>query len=333
MFPSGVTLPGWMRGGIVGVEKRSEDKPMRIVVAALASLLAMPAYSAGPYGRIVVGNWSGGAYTSDRTGAFSHCAVNAGYRNGTRMLTSVTSDFKWLLGFSHPDWKLTPGNTVPLELVFDRSTRLTVTAEVRTPVLITIPMPAESELIRAFRQGQYLELIASDRRLTFALTSTSEMLPALIDCVKQSGNIRGPIASVPATPPAPSPAEAAAKAEKKAVLEKARDLIRTKMLGCIGKEGTPMLLTDEKAEVVAKSAMIFCRADVDALVQATIELVELESGRPANRQAVKQAAESRVQELVVAHVVRSRGEMLNRRNQGAPAPQQSAPGPAISPTL
>lgn len=304
---------------------------MRIAVALLASSLAMPAYSAGPYGRIVVGNWSGGAYTSDRTGAFSHCAVNAGYRNGTRMLTSVTSDFKWLLGFSHPDWKLTPGDTVPLELVFDRTTRLTVTAEARTPVLITIAMPAESALINAFRQGQYLELIASDRRLTFALTSTSEMLPALIDCVKQSGTIRGPIASAPAAP-TPSPAETAAAAEKKALLEKSRDLIRTKMLGCIGKEGAPMLLTSERAEVVAKSAMIFCRSDVDALVQATVELVELESGRPANRQSVRQVAEARVQELVVAHVVRSRGEMLSRRNQ-TPEPPQSTPGPAISPTL
>jgi hypothetical protein len=306
---------------------------MRIVIAALASLLAMPAYSAGPYGRIVVGNWAGGAYTNDRTGIFSHCAVNAGYRNGTRMLTSVTSDFKWLLGFSHPNWKLTPGNKLALELVFDRTSRLNVTAEVRTPVLITIAMPADSDLIRAFRQGRFLELIARDRRLTFALTSTAEMLPALIDCVKQSGHIRGPIASVPPAPATRSPAEAAAAAEKKAVLQKSRDLIRTKMLGCIGKEGAPMLLTNERAEVVAKSAMIFCRSDVDALVQATIELVELESGRPANRQAVKQVAETRVQELVVAHVVRSRGEMLNRRNQGTPAPQPSAPRPNISPTL
>jgi hypothetical protein len=31
----------------------------------------------GPYGSINVGNWKGGAYTNDQTGAFSHCAAGS----------------------------------------------------------------------------------------------------------------------------------------------------------------------------------------------------------------------------------------------------------------
>ncbi len=301
---------------------------MRAAIVALVLVVAGAAQAAGPYGQVVVGNWSGGAYTNDRTGQFSHCAVNAPYKNGARLLTSVTSDFNWILGLSHPDWKLNVGTRVPLQLVFDRASRIDVTAEVRTPELITIAMPAESALIRAFREGRFLEVMAGDKRLTFALTSTSEMLPVLVNCVRNSANIRGPVTSAPAVAP-PDPKVAA---EKKATLERARDLIRTRMLACIGREGSTMLLTDEKAEVVAKAAMLFCKTDVDALVQSTIEIAELESSRTADRTAMRQAAEQRVQEVVTAHVIRTRGEMLSRKNQ-APPPVPSSPSGGISGTL
>ena len=152
------------------------------------------------------------------------------------------------------------------------------------------------------------------------------MLPALVECVKQSANVRGPVspgAPAQAQTPQPTEQERAARAEKKALLEKTRDLIRTKMLACIGREGAPMLLTDEKAEVVAKAAMLFCKGDVDALTNATIELIETEDGRPANRNAVRDAAEKRVQEVVTAHVIRSRGEMISKgQRPGDPAPSR-----------
>jgi hypothetical protein len=93
-----------------------------------------------------------------------------------------------------------------------------------------------------------------------------------------------------------------------------------------------MLLTDEKAEVVAKAAMIFCKADVDALVQATIEIIEFDGARPADGEAIRRAAEQRVQDVVMAQIIRSRGEMLNRRNQPPPTPS-GGPSPAVSPTL
>ena len=185
---------------------------------ALTMLLALPAQAAGPYGKIVVGNWSGGAFTNDATGAFSHCAVNAGYRNGTRMFTSITADFKWLIGFAHPNWRLKPDSTLSLQLVFDRSSRIDVTANVKTASLLTIAMPDNSQLINAFRQGSFLELVANDQRLTFALTSTGEMLPALVECARLSASIRGPVnpsagQNAARPPEADTPANAQARAE------------------------------------------------------------------------------------------------------------------------
>lgn len=125
----------------------------------------------------------------------------------------------------------------------------------------------------------------------------------------------------------------AAQAERMELLSKTRDLISAKALACIGREGATMLLTDEKAEVVAKAAMIFCQADIDALVRATIEIVETESGAQSNRANVRSMAESRVREVVTAHIIRSRGNLIGKslkESQGAPA---AAAPPRISPTL
>jgi hypothetical protein len=300
---------------------------VKIRIALISLALMGSAQAAGPFGQVVVGNWSGGAYTNDATGQFSHCAVNAGYKNGTRLLTSVTRDFQWLLGIAHPDWNLRTGGSMQLRLVFDRGTSISVTATVRTPKLITIAMPTESALIRAFRQGHYMEVFAGDKRITFALTSTSEMLPVLVNCVRNSANVRGPV--TPSQPAAP-PVDPGVLAEKKATIEKARSLIQTKMLSCIGREGASMLLTDEKAEAVAKAAMIFCRSDVDALVQANVELIEVESNRPADRNLVRRNAEQRVLELVTAQIIRRRGELLNQRNQPS-APPATPPASSLPP--
>ena len=298
---------------------------LRGLIVASILLLAPGAQAAGPFGKIVVGNWTGGAFTNDTTGAFSHCAVNAGYRNGTRMFTSITADLKWLIGFAHPNWKLKQGSRLNLQLVFDRTARIEVTAEAKTPTFLTIAMPADSQLIGAFRQGHRLELVANDQRLTFALTSTGEMLPALVECAKQSASLRGPVnPAARSNPTAPqTEAERQDRADKRTVLEKTRDLIRARMLTCIGREGGPMLATDEKAEVVAKAAMIFCKADVDALAQAIIEIQEHDGARPVDREAVRRAATQSVQDVVVAQIVKSRGEMLNRRNQQPARPSQS----------
>jgi hypothetical protein len=55
------------------------------VVAIVALWVAMFAGSnaeaRGPYGSINVGNWKGGAYTNDQTGAFTHCSAEAGGRH------------------------------------------------------------------------------------------------------------------------------------------------------------------------------------------------------------------------------------------------------------
>ena len=63
----------------------------RVVVGALLSMLFSIATveARGPYGSINVGNWKGGAYTNDQTGAFSHCVAGAGYDSGIYFMVLI----------------------------------------------------------------------------------------------------------------------------------------------------------------------------------------------------------------------------------------------------
>jgi hypothetical protein len=77
-----------------------------------AMLLAVPATNAaGPFGSIHIGNWSGGAYTDDKTGAFSHCVAGTSYASGIYVVVTQTVDGKWLLGFANSSWQMNRGET------------------------------------------------------------------------------------------------------------------------------------------------------------------------------------------------------------------------------
>ena len=66
---------------------------MRQIVGALGIFALImtwggpPAVAKGPFGSIKIGHWAGGAYTDDKTGAFSHCAALATYLSGARDLS------------------------------------------------------------------------------------------------------------------------------------------------------------------------------------------------------------------------------------------------------
>jgi hypothetical protein len=67
---------------------------MKFCVIAIAALwVAMFAGSSaeagGPYGSINVGNWKGGAYTTDQTGAFTHCSAGTQYTSGIYFMVMI----------------------------------------------------------------------------------------------------------------------------------------------------------------------------------------------------------------------------------------------------
>src|SRR5204863_9822877 len=90
------------------------------IVAALCLIATLSTSGArGPYGSINVGNWKGGAYTHDQSGAFTHCAAGAQDASGVYFAVTIVNKATWSLGFAHENWAFANGQAFPLVLTFD----------------------------------------------------------------------------------------------------------------------------------------------------------------------------------------------------------------------
>jgi S1-C subfamily serine protease len=197
---------------------------IRVIVAALSLLAtASMSHAGGPYGSVSVGNWRGGAYTNDQTGAFSNCAAGANYESGIYFMVSVNADGSWVLGFAHQDWQLKSGEGFPLALTFDGQDAVHVRGLPISAHLVGVPMPANSSLIAQFRKAKTMTVFARDHLFQFGLNQTAELLPALANCVvnvRKNGIAHATefaVAKQPA-PKAPAPAAAGSAPSKTAKL-------------------------------------------------------------------------------------------------------------------
>ena len=197
---------------------------MKFRVAAIATLLSAIlansiANARGPYGSISIGNWQGGAYTNDQTGAFSHCAAGARYASGIYFLVTIDGNGGWGLGFMHEQWKLTPGQAFPLTLTFDGQQPFNVHGVPIADKLVRVSMPSNSSLISQFRRAKAMTAYTQGQLFQFNLDQTGQLLPVLANCVakiKQSGLASaGDFNVLPAAKPvAAAPDSAPAKPDK-----------------------------------------------------------------------------------------------------------------------
>jgi S1-C subfamily serine protease len=171
----------------------------------LVSLAPSASQARGPYGSITVGNWQGGAFTDDKSGAFSHCAASASYQNGIVFLVSIGQDYSWTLGFAHENWKLTPGKGFPLALTFDGQAAINVQGLPLGATLVKVSMPPNSALISQFRKAKVMTAFAQGQLLQFNMNQTAQLLPSLVNCVvkvKKNGLANAGEFAVASTKPA-----------------------------------------------------------------------------------------------------------------------------------
>ena len=121
----------------------------KVVVGALLSILISIATveARGPYGSINVGNWKGGAFTNDQTGAFTHCVAGASYDSGIYFMVLIDQSSTWSLGFQHPKWSFTSNQQFPIALTFDGQSPFYVQGVAIGESLVRVPMPTDSALI------------------------------------------------------------------------------------------------------------------------------------------------------------------------------------------
>ena len=105
-----------------------------LVAAALLQVcLVGSAHAKGPFGTVNVGGWTGGAFSNDETGAFSHCAVTAPYANGVILVVSQNAAGIWSLAFASPSYHFNKGENAAIDVTFDgqEQARLFATAYAR----------------------------------------------------------------------------------------------------------------------------------------------------------------------------------------------------------
>lgn len=158
----------------------------RIIAAASATFLlaVAPAVARGPYGSINVAGWSGGGYTSDTNGQFNGCIVSASYKSGITVVIMVSRTFAWHIGFSKDTWNLNNGAQFPIVLTFDGRPPFNVVGKGISKNTVTVEMPINSSLIAQFRGAKTMSAFAEGNLFQFSLTGTSQVLPALVRCVK-----------------------------------------------------------------------------------------------------------------------------------------------------
>jgi S1-C subfamily serine protease len=164
---------------------------MRIAAAVITVVLGLVltgafAEARGPFGSISVGNWKGGAFTSDQTGEFTSCSAFAPYRSGITVYVIVGSNMTWRLGFSSESWNLTTGQNFPIILTFDGQQPFNVAAAVIGPKLVAVEMPDNSALISQFRKSKRMSAFAQGQLFQFDMDGTSTLLPVLANCVAKT---------------------------------------------------------------------------------------------------------------------------------------------------
>jgi S1-C subfamily serine protease len=138
--------------------------------------------AAGPFGTIHVGNWQGGAFTDDNSGAFSHCAATTAYGNGVMLVVGQNASNSWLIGFASPSFRLTKGNTVPVDVTFDGQSQARLFATATSDIMATAILPPN--VARTFQKASLMVVTTSNASaLNFNLTSTAPLLAVLANCV------------------------------------------------------------------------------------------------------------------------------------------------------
>ncbi|WFU72491.1 serine protease [Bradyrhizobium sp. CB2312] len=139
------------------------------------------AQAAGPFGSVNVGNWIGGAFSNDETGAFSHCAATTPYANGVILVVSQNAAGTWSLAFASPSYRFNKGENAAIDVTFDGQEQARLYATAYQSNMLTAVMPLN--VVRTFQKASLMVATAGRAVLNFDLTSTGPVISALANCV------------------------------------------------------------------------------------------------------------------------------------------------------
>lgn len=121
-----------------------------IVASLLQVSVVTAAQAAGPFGSVKIGNWVGGAFSNDETGAFSHCAATAPYANGVILVVGQNAGGSWILSFASPSYRFKQGENAAIDVIFDGQEQARLFATANQTNMLSSVMPAN--VVRTFRR-------------------------------------------------------------------------------------------------------------------------------------------------------------------------------------
>ncbi|PSO30619.1 S1C family serine protease [Bradyrhizobium sp. MOS002] len=152
------------------------------IVASLLQLsIGSVAHAAGPFGSVKIGNWVGGAFSNDETGAFSHCAATAPYANGVILVVGQNSGGSWILSFASPSYRFKQGENAAIDVIFDGQEQARLFATANQTNMLSSVMPAN--VVRTFQKASLMVATSGRTVLNFDLTSAGPVVAALANCV------------------------------------------------------------------------------------------------------------------------------------------------------
>lgn len=154
-----------------------------LVVAFLVQVGVVGANAAGPFGTVNVGNWIGGAFSNDETGAFSHCAATAPYASGVILVVGYNSVGTWTLALANPSYRFNKGESAAIDVTFDGREQARLYATAYQSNMLTAVMPLN--VVRTFQKASLMVATAGRAVLNFDLTSTGPVIAALTNCVSK----------------------------------------------------------------------------------------------------------------------------------------------------
>ncbi len=150
----------------------------------IASIVGTSAFAKGPFGTIKVGEWKGGAYTDDKTDAFTHCAAGSRYRSGIYVVLSQSEDNSWSLGFANDGFRLVTGETFPIDVTFDGQSQFHLFGMAVSPALEAAALP--NNALAQFRKSRLMAVEAKGLTTQFALTSTDRLASTISNYVAKT---------------------------------------------------------------------------------------------------------------------------------------------------
>jgi S1-C subfamily serine protease len=210
------------------------------LLLAICSSATSPALAAGPFGTIHVGNWIGGAFSDDSTGAFSHCSAMTSYASGVSLVVGQNAANAWLLGFASPAFKLNKGDTAPIDVTFDGQSQARLFATASSSNMLTAILPVN--VARTFQRASLMVGQAGQATLQFNLTLTGPLLSVIATCVtkvKADGlNSAGDFAKLAAKPVATGDAGNGAPASLRTARNNEKNTEKS-----VGKTGTGFVIS------------------------------------------------------------------------------------------